>query len=215
MKAVHCPIDTSLNFTQANKLIRELKPGTLAVPQPYTIPPPAHAHRTDLVIDQESRYVISITRGEVVSLAVKRHSAKVILSPSLADSLMSSEVRPGIYLATVTASLHVKDNQYYIKELPEEILPKKRRLSNADDALKSLRYEWGALDVDSFVKKLRQEGITDAKVERNSNGHIIHLQEEDTLIQVEDKSTHIYCEAADHQLRLKLRNILMQCLNSF
>lgn len=40
-------------------------------------------------------------------------------------------------------------------------------------------------------------------------------QEEDTLIQVEDKSTHIYCEAADHQLRLKLRNILMQCLNSF
>ncbi|KAK9505074.1 hypothetical protein O3M35_009218 [Rhynocoris fuscipes] len=215
MKAVHCPIDTSLNFTQANKLIRELKPGTLAVPQPYTVPPPAHAHRGDLVIDQESRYVISITRGEVVSLAVKRHSAKVILSPSLADSLLSSEVRPGISLATVTASLHVKDNQHFIKELPEDVFPKKRRLSNADDALKSLRYEWGNLDVDAFVKKLRQEGIADAKVESNSNGHIIHLQEEDTLIQVEDKSTHIYCEAADHQLRLKLRNILMQCLNSF
>lgn len=58
MKAVHCPIDTSLNFTQANKLIRELKPGTLAVPQPYTIPPPAHAHRTDLVIDQVSNITL-------------------------------------------------------------------------------------------------------------------------------------------------------------
>lgn len=52
MKAVHCPIDTSLNFTQANKLIRELKPSTLVVPQSYTIPPPTHAHRSELVIDQ-------------------------------------------------------------------------------------------------------------------------------------------------------------------
>lgn len=57
MKAVHCPIDTSLNFTQANKLTRELKPGTLVVPHSYTQPP--QPHRTDLVIDQV--YVFSIS----------------------------------------------------------------------------------------------------------------------------------------------------------
>lgn len=39
-------------------------------------------------------------------------------------------------------------------------------------------------------------------------------QNEDTLIQVEDSSTHIFCEG-DEQLRLRLRNILLQCLNKF
>ncbi|XP_014246665.1 integrator complex subunit 9 [Cimex lectularius] len=216
MKAVHCPIDTSLNFTQANKLIRELKPGTLVVPQAYTQPPPAHAHRSELAIDQESRYVISITRGEVVSLAVKRHTAKVSLCPTLADKILSSEVRPGITLATITAALHVKDNQHNITELPEEPTSKKRKLAlKCEEALKSPRYEWGTLDVENFIKRLKQEGINDTKVEHNMGGYIIHLQEEDTVIQIEDSNTHIYCEANDLSLRQKLRTILMQCLNSF
>ena len=52
MKAVHCAIDTSLNFTQANKLIRELKPSTLILPECYTQPPISHPNRTELVIEQ-------------------------------------------------------------------------------------------------------------------------------------------------------------------
>jgi len=51
MKAVHCPIDTSLNFTQANKLIRDLKPEHLVIPEVYTQPPGMAPHRTDLVIE--------------------------------------------------------------------------------------------------------------------------------------------------------------------
>lgn len=51
MKAVHCPIDTSLNFTQANKLIRDLKPEHLVIPDSYTQPPLTAQHRTDLVIE--------------------------------------------------------------------------------------------------------------------------------------------------------------------
>lgn len=51
MKAVHCPIDTSLNFTQANKLIRDLKPEHLVIPECYTQPPITAPHRTDLVIE--------------------------------------------------------------------------------------------------------------------------------------------------------------------
>lgn len=51
MKAVHCPIDTSLNFTQANKLIRDLKPEHLVIPECYTQPPITAPHRADLVIE--------------------------------------------------------------------------------------------------------------------------------------------------------------------
>lgn len=52
MTAVHYAIDTSLNFTQANKLIRELKPATLILPECYTQPPVTHPNRTELVIEQ-------------------------------------------------------------------------------------------------------------------------------------------------------------------
>lgn len=40
-------------------------------------------------------------------------------------------------------------------------------------------------------------------------------QEHDTLIQIDDNSTHIYCGVADQELRLRLRNIILQCLNKF
>lgn len=52
MKTVYCPIETSLNFQQANKLIKELKPGLLVIPEAYTIPPMIVPNKPDLVIDQ-------------------------------------------------------------------------------------------------------------------------------------------------------------------
>lgn len=39
-----------------------------------------------------------------------------------------------------------------------------------------MRYEWGSLDLDTFIQRLREdEGISDAKVEQSSSGYIIHL----------------------------------------
>ncbi|KAI5755492.1 hypothetical protein M8J77_017409 [Diaphorina citri] len=76
------------------------------------------------------------------------------------------------------------------------------------------QYETGALDVEQFVERLVHEGITDVKVEPNSTGYIIHLLNEDCLITVDDKSTHILCSSSE-KIRIKLRNILLQCLNTF
>lgn len=45
-----------------------------------------------------------------------------------------------------------------------------------EETLPQMRYEWGSLDIDTFIQKLREdEGIAEAKVEQNSNGYIIHL----------------------------------------
>lgn len=52
MKAIYCPIETSLNFQQANKLLKDLKPGNIVIPEGYTQPPTMAPHKTDLVIDQ-------------------------------------------------------------------------------------------------------------------------------------------------------------------
>ncbi|MPC83558.1 Integrator complex subunit 9 [Portunus trituberculatus] len=74
MRQVYCPIDTSLDFTQvgdlglstkkaerievvvreeagARKLINELKPAKLVVPEVYMRPPANAPHRTDLTLD--------------------------------------------------------------------------------------------------------------------------------------------------------------------
>ena len=56
MRAVHCPIDTSLNFSQAKKLVRDLKPGMIATPKSYTSPPLSAAQRTDLQLDVVTIY---------------------------------------------------------------------------------------------------------------------------------------------------------------
>lgn len=51
VQALCFPIDTSLSFVQANKLIRDLKPTNLVLPLQYTLPPLLQPHRTDLVIE--------------------------------------------------------------------------------------------------------------------------------------------------------------------
>lgn len=116
MKAVHCPIDTSLNFTQANKLIRDLRPGTLVLPESYTLPPVTAPHRIDLVVETD-RPVISFKRDEVLTLPLKRRQGRVELSPELAEFLLPSEVRTGVSLSTLTGGLQVKDNKHILKVL--------------------------------------------------------------------------------------------------
>lgn len=220
MKAVHCPIDTSLNFTQANKLIRDLKPGTLVLPEIYKQPPHTAPHRLDLMIDTD-RPFITFKRDEVLTLPLKRKQAQVDLSPELAENLVPSEVRSGVSLATLTGGIHVRDNKHTLKILEETEAKStstgsKKRNRVAEEILnkKPGNYTWGSLDIDEFVQKITQEGITDAKVTKGSTGYIIHLDNEDTLIQVEDSSTHIFCDGGV-QLRQRLRNILLQCLNKF
>ena len=60
-----------------------------------------------------------------------------------------------------------------------------------------------------------QNGCPDGpQVEEGPNGVIVHLQEEDTLIQIDASSTHIIC-SGDETLRCKLRDILLHCLSKF
>lgn len=51
MKTIYTPIETSLNFQQANKLLKDLKPNVIVVPESYTQPPLIMPHKTDLIIE--------------------------------------------------------------------------------------------------------------------------------------------------------------------
>lgn len=135
MKAIYCPIETSLNFQQANKLLKDLKPANIVIPDSYTQPPAMAPHKTDLVIDQVSsksnvvllrfmilwinpkgqdRPLITFKHGEVIKLPLKRKRNRVFLTPEVAATIIPREVKPGVNLSTLTGYLQVKDNLHNI-----------------------------------------------------------------------------------------------------
>ncbi|KAJ8969195.1 hypothetical protein NQ317_000973 [Molorchus minor] len=205
IKVAHCAIDTSLNFTQSNKLVRDLKPKTLVVPECYTQPPVSAPNLTELVINNNlESNIIPYKWGEVINLPLKRKQAQVFIETNVAQKIVPVEVKPGISLSTITGTLNVKDNVHNIQEATPD-----------GQSNNMVKYEWGSLNITEFLQKLAQEGITDAKVESlGGNVVVIHLQDEDALIQLEDNSTHVVCNS-DEKLRTTLRNTVMQCLKKF
>ncbi|XP_063600129.1 integrator complex subunit 9-like [Penaeus indicus] len=202
MRPVYCPIDTSLNFTQARKLISELKPGKLVVPEMYLRPPPSAPHRTDLTLNLEET-PLTYSECQVLDLGIHRRLESVKLAPDLALALNLSNIRPGLSTATISAGLHVQDNKYVLKPLEDEDTISK--LPNS--------YPYGNLSVDDLVQRLAQAGLTDARVEELPGVCIITLENEDVIIKISDASTHIIC--SNTKLREKLRDILLECLSSF
>lgn len=208
MKVFHCPIDTSLSFPQANKLIRELKPRHLVVSDVYTTPPIAYPQRSDLTIDGELS-PIACRKHDVIKLPLKRKYHEIEMQPEFASSLIPQEVKPGIGVVMVTGSLTNRDSKY-IMQASSSSVPEKE--AGRKFGAMSKTYPYGTLDVQEFVKCLKQLGIQ-TKVEEGKSGQvIIDLPHDDTLITVDNNSTHVICQG-NETIRLKIRDALLQCLS--
>ncbi|XP_029416974.1 integrator complex subunit 9 isoform X2 [Nannospalax galili] len=218
MKCVYCPIDTRLNFIQVSKLLKEVQPLHVVCPEQYTQPPPAQSHRMDLMIDCQPP-AMSYRRAEVLALPFKRRYEKIEIMPELADSLVPMEIKPGISLATVSAVLHTKDNKHILQPPPRPTQPtsskKRKRVSEDVPDCKVLKpLLSGSIPVEQFVQTLEKHGFSDIKVEDTAKGHIVLLQEAETLIQLEEDSTHIICDN-DETLRVRLRDLVLKFLQKF
>uniref|UniRef100_A0A2K6GN23 Integrator complex subunit 9 n=1 Tax=Propithecus coquereli TaxID=379532 RepID=A0A2K6GN23_PROCO len=218
MKCIYCPIDTRLNFIQVSKLLKEVQPLHVVCPEQYTQPPPAQSHRTDLVIDCQPP-ATSYRRAEVLTLPFKRRYEKIEIMPELADSLVPMEIKPGISLATVSAVLHTKDNKHVLQPPPRPTPPpsgkKRKRVSDDVPDCKAVKpLLSGSIPVEQFVQTLEKHGFSDIKVEDTAKGHIVLLQEAETLIQIEEDSTHIICDN-DEMLRVRLRDLVLKFLQKF
>ncbi|XP_061402861.1 integrator complex subunit 9 [Musca vetustissima] len=216
MKAFYCPIDTSLNYQQANKLIKELKPSVLVIPEAYTKP---HPSAPNLFIEQPDKKIITFKCGDIIRLPLKRKLDRVYLTSEMAQKIVPRDVGNGVTISTITGILQVKDKVHNIKPCADTVsdMPsgsKKQPPPSREDVLKNVKYEYGSPDVDSLVKRLSQDGITNIKMERQGNVLTLHLVNEDTIIKFEDNETHIVC-GGKQSLRLKLRDSLLKCLQSF
>ena len=78
MKVVHCPIDTSLNFTQAKKLLRDTRPNTLVIPHRYTQPPASAPARQDLVIDVDIN-TLTFQKNDIIKIPLVRKLGMLFL----------------------------------------------------------------------------------------------------------------------------------------
>uniref|UniRef100_A0A2I3HY15 Integrator complex subunit 9 n=1 Tax=Nomascus leucogenys TaxID=61853 RepID=A0A2I3HY15_NOMLE len=215
MKCIYCPIDTRLNFIQVSKLLKEVQPLHVVCPEQYTQPPPAQSHRMDLMIDCQPP-AMSYRRAEVLALPFKRRYEKIEIMPELADSLVPMEIKPGISLATVSAVLHTKDNKHLLQcRGPSPHGKKRKRVSDDVPDCKVLKpLLSGSIPLEQFVQTLEKHGFSDIKVEDTAKGHIVLLQEAETLIQIEEDSTHIICDN-DEMLRVRLRDLVLKFLQKF
>lgn len=58
---------------------------------------------------------MTMKRGEVLKLPVKRKRVRAVMSPELARAVIPTEVRPGVMLAAVSGHLLLSDNTYKVE----------------------------------------------------------------------------------------------------
>lgn len=155
-------------------------------------------------------------RCSVLSLPFKRRYERVYIMPELANSLVPCEVKTGVSVATVSAVIHSKDNKHTLQSVPKPppAPPSKKRkrvLEEPPAALSPKPLLSGAVPLEGFLATLQKHGITEVKVEETPDGHILHLQEQDTLIQLDEDGTHIICDN-NEPLRTTLRDLVLRFL---
>lgn len=216
MKCVYCPIDTRLNFHQVSKLLKDIQPLHVVCPEHYTQPPPAQPHRTDLMLELQPP-PMAYRRCSVLGLPFRRRYERIHLLPELAKSLVPSEMKPGVSVATVSAVLQSKDNKHVLQPVPKPapVPPSKKRKRVTEEAPEVLNPKpllTGAIPLEPFLALLHKNDITEVKVEETAGGHILHLQAEDVLIQLEEEGTHIICDH-NESLRTALRDLVLRFLH--
>merc|ERR1719222_24260 len=224
-------------------MISDSRPKCLVIPDSYSHPPPGgHAYpaASDLCIDVNIP-TYKYNKLDIIKLPVERTFENISIDQALAESLVPSEIRPGVALATITGKLVVRDNRYtmmpisVVKKEPDAATSSKSKAKKEKSGSGSCKialsdqrpnhYLFGKLNTSEFVQKLSAYGIVDAKVETGANGGFpvqIHLPAEDILIQVEESSTHILYDQSENStpqqteaLREKVKQAFLACINKF
>ena len=73
----------------------------------------------------------------------------------VASSLLPTEVKPGVAVATITGELSGKDNKYLLQPLQAELSSSRKR-ENPSALSHPHAYHWGSLDVNEFVQQLNK-----------------------------------------------------------
>ena len=151
---------------------------------------------------------------------MKRKKSQVFIDPDVAINVVPQEIQNGVKFAPISGLLEVKDNVITMHRCDDTVEGVPKQLVSSLFK-KQISYEYGSMgsmDIDLFLKKLKQDGISDVKITQTSetDGVLtkIKLVNEEIEINISDKGTHIICEGKQ-SWRLKIRDVLMSCMNRF
>uniref|UniRef100_A0A2P2I300 Integrator complex subunit 9 n=1 Tax=Hirondellea gigas TaxID=1518452 RepID=A0A2P2I300_9CRUS len=222
MRPIYCPIDTCINYTQAQKLLSELKATTVLMPATYTKPPALTPHRTDIKLET-SPPALLYRDHSILHVPLERTVELASMSPELAASLTPVAVRAGLTAATITASLKHQDNTFTL-QVVDDVSENRKDEKETKNGNKSKskpgpssvsvypsRYPYGTLSVEDLMQGLSQAGMVDARLEEDAGGCIITVESEDAMLQIRDNSTHIITSRLE--TREKIRDLLLKCLS--
>ncbi|XP_065186535.1 integrator complex subunit 9-like [Sycon ciliatum] len=120
MKALYNPIDTRLNFPQANRMLQELKPAQVVAADALLQPPPTMPQRSDLCLDKTAVKCTGLSDGEVITLPLQSVYQRAMLSLEVAGSLDFAECRPSVFAASLSACVMTENNQHQVVKPGDE-----------------------------------------------------------------------------------------------
>lgn len=193
MKAFYFPIDPRLNFTIANKLLKEMAPQCLVTHEMY-LPSSAHSQKDNLCLQPEMSYY-GLSRGKVVSIPLKGQFQRIQLAPELADSLLPQEIYPGVSVTSIAGLLSSKNNKHVLRA---DCVPVTKQL-------------WGHPSVDNIAQALREHGIVEVVIEGKPELRVIKVLGGKATLHVSPTSTTIH-NCHDEKLRALIKDIIFRQL---
>jgi integrator complex subunit 9 len=157
MKAFYFPIDPSMNFFVANKLLKELQPQCLVTPIDY-LPSAAQTQKESTCLQPEMKF-FGMKRGDVVNITLSTKYKKIQMSSELASNLLPQEIYPGVLATSVSGLLTINGGQGKLHPQPH---PPPKRL-------------WGQTNVQSLISSLQEHGITDVTISKKNNEEVVTI----------------------------------------
>lgn len=193
------PIDPSLNYTQAAKLIKDVRPKTVVTSPTYFKPPVFHPNRTDLILTSDSE-VVRLGVGETINLPQPQSYVNIELSQEQIESINMQPLKTtdGYQLVSQVSGMISSRNN-------KPVLSGPRSHSNV---------LYGEIDLQELISTLSSNGLTPNKIDTLGAGDhfLISLSDHSSSITVSPNNTSITAHSGS--VRQTLQNIVSSLLVS-
>lgn len=165
--------------------------------------------------------MITFKCGEIIRLPVKRKQDRVYLASNIASKTRPRDMGNGYSFSTITGILRVKDKVHSIgpckppNRHKSNYSYKKRYPPSQEENLQNIKYEFGSFDVNVLIKMLKRNDFTEKIfIERSASSITLKMYNEKVKIKLGENNTEIIY-SGKQSTRLKLRDLLLNCLHKF
>lgn len=208
MRTFFFPIDTSLNFSQVNKILQDLAPKRLFMPEEYTCPPPllVSQQRPPETVQIAFEPAAPLKHNVPVCIPITRTVERVKIAPELAIGVGLAPLGDA-YVAPLVGFLSAYNNDYVIR--PAHLDPPGQKPGPAElphpEVFKSLYpTPCGPLNLQGFVASLKKAGF-DVTQHSEESLRLSHRKMAAPMsISLKGGQTNVTCEISANEYRKKV-----------